>query len=120
MIFYVIINVLSDNYLYICSQKPKHVRIMTTLAQRISETPMAPYAALLRGMTREQKQIVVTYITESMEEPKRQVTEKFKRLRGIGNRDGWEAAAIQAHQDGEDKLMADDVFEDEKMEDWKW
>ena len=30
---------------------------------------MAPYAALLRGMTREQKQIVVTYITESMEEP---------------------------------------------------
>ena len=42
---------------------------MTALAQRISETPMAPYAALLRGMTREQKQIVVTFITESMEEP---------------------------------------------------
>ena len=42
---------------------------MTTLAQRISETPMAPYVALLRGMTREQKQIVVTYLTESMEEP---------------------------------------------------
>ena len=33
---------------------------MTTLAQRIKETPMAPYMALLRGMTREQKQIVVT------------------------------------------------------------
>ena len=49
---------------------------MTTLAQRISETPMAPYAALLRGMTREQKQIVVTYITESMEEPKPDVTTK--------------------------------------------
>ena len=47
----------------------RHVRIMTTLAQRISETPMAPYVALLRGMTREQKQIVVTFITESMEEP---------------------------------------------------
>ena len=29
---------------------------------------MAPYVALLRGMTREQKQIVVTFITESMEE----------------------------------------------------
>ena len=42
---------------------------MTTLAQRIKETPMAPYIDLLRGMTREQKQIVVTYITESMEEP---------------------------------------------------
>ena len=30
---------------------------------------MAPCIDLLRGMTREQKQIVVTYITESMEEP---------------------------------------------------
>ena len=63
---------------------------MTTLAQRISETPMAPYAALLRGMTREQKQIVVTYLTESMEEPKPDVVaksnaeiirEKFKGLK---------------------------------------
>ena len=33
---------------------------MTTLAQRISETPMAPYAALLRGMTREQ--VTAAYI----------------------------------------------------------
>ena len=61
---------------------------MTTLAQRISETPMAPYAALLRSMTREQKQIVVTYITESMQEPKAEaksnaeiIREKLKRLR---------------------------------------
>lgn len=46
---------------------------------------MAPYMALLRGMTREQKQIVVTFITESMEEPKpkRQVPAEFKRLRGM-------------------------------------
>ena len=60
---------------------------MTTFAQRISETPMAPYAALLRGMTREQKQIVVTFIMESMEDPKakRQVPAKFKKLRGIVN-----------------------------------
>ena len=67
--------------------KPKHITIMTTLAQRISETPMAPYAALLRGMTREQKRIVVTYLTESMEEPKtkRQVPAEFKKLRGIVN-----------------------------------
>lgn len=66
---------------------PKKVRIMTTFAQRISETPMAPYAALLRSMTREQKQIVVTFITESMEEPKakRQVPAEFKKLRGIVN-----------------------------------
>ena len=42
---------------------------MTTTAQRIKETPIAPYLGLLDGMTREQKMIVVTYITESMEEP---------------------------------------------------
>jgi hypothetical protein len=60
---------------------------MTVTAQRIKETPMAPYMALLRGMTREQKQIVVTFITESMEEPKpmRQVPAEFKRLRGMVN-----------------------------------
>ena len=48
---------------------------------------MAPYVALLRGMTHEQKQIVVTFITESMEEqkPKRQVPAEFKRLRGMVN-----------------------------------
>jgi phosphoglucomutase len=34
MIFYVIINVLSDNYLYLCSRKPKHVRIMTAIQLR--------------------------------------------------------------------------------------
>lgn len=60
---------------------------MTVTAQRIKETPMAPYMALLRGMTREQKQIVVTFITESMEEqkPRRQVPAEFKRLRGMVN-----------------------------------
>ena len=60
---------------------------MTALAQRIKETPMAPYIALLRGMNREQKEIVLTFITESMEEPKarRQVPEEFKRLRGMVN-----------------------------------
>ena len=60
---------------------------MTTFAQRINETPMAPYTGLVRGMTREQKQIVVTFITESMEEPQpqRQVPAEFKRLRGMVN-----------------------------------
>ena len=65
----------------------KEVKIMTALAQRIKETPMAPYMALLKGMTSEQKQRVVTFITESMEEPasKRQVPAEFKRLRGMVN-----------------------------------
>ena len=69
------------------SPRTKKITIMTSLAQRIKETPMAPYMALLQGMTREQKQIVVTFITESMEEPvgKRQVPEEFKRLRGMVN-----------------------------------
>ena len=35
-------------------------------------------------------------------------------------RTGWADAAERAHADGEDKLMAADVFEDEKMEDWQW
>ena len=67
--------------------KTKIVRIMTALAQRIKDTPMAPYMALLRGMTREQKQIVVTFIKESMDEPtvKRRVPAEFKRLRGMVN-----------------------------------
>ena len=37
-----------------------------------------------------------------------------------GTRSGWAAAAQQAHLDGEDKLLAADVFEDEAMEEWKW
>ncbi len=37
---------------------------------------------------------------------------------GLAPREGWAAAAKQAHDDGEDKLMAADVFEDETMEDW--
>ena len=42
---------------------------MTALAQRIMETPMAPYMGLLDAMTIEQKKIVVTFLTESMKEP---------------------------------------------------
>ena len=43
-----------------------------------------------------------------------------KKEADIAPRNGWAAAAMQAHADGEDKLMATDVFEDETMEDWKW
>ena len=35
-------------------------------------------------------------------------------------RDGWAAAAKQAHGDGADKLMIDEVFADETLEDWQW
>ena len=40
-----------------------------------------------------------------------------KKEAGLAPRDGWATAAMQAHADGEDTLMAADVFEDEKMED---
>ena len=36
------------------------------------------------------------------------------------SRSGWAVAARQAHEDGQDKLLMDDVFADESMEDWKW
>ena len=59
---------------------------MTTI-QRLKSTRMAPYIGLMQEMTREEKQIVVTFLTESMEEPKakRQVPEEFKKLRGMVN-----------------------------------
>ena len=35
-------------------------------------------------------------------------------------REGWAAAAKQAHDDGADKLIVDEVFNDETLEDWQW
>ena len=60
---------------------------MTLATRRVQSTPMAPYMGLIRSMTREQKQIVVSFITESMRETKlqRQVPAEFKRLRGMVN-----------------------------------
>lgn len=40
--------------------------------------------------------------------------------RSVSSRRGWAAAAKKAHKDGQDALIADDVFVDETMEDWKW
>ncbi len=39
---------------------------------------------------------------------------------GIAPRAGWATAAKQAHANGDDKLIANDIFEDEGMEDWQW
>ena len=41
---------------------------MTTLAQQVASTPMAPYIGLMRGMSRRDIQIVVTFLNEVMEE----------------------------------------------------
>ena len=43
---------------------------MTALAQKITETPMAPYVGLIRGMSLEEKRVVVAFIVDSMEEQK--------------------------------------------------
>ena len=41
---------------------------MTALARRISETPMAPYADVLRSMKPQHMRIVVTFLQEAMRE----------------------------------------------------
>lgn len=58
---------------------------MTVLAQRVMETPIAPYLGLLQAMSREDKRIVVLFLMETLEEPKdvRQVPASFKKLRGM-------------------------------------
>lgn len=60
---------------------------MTALAQRISETPMAPYADLLRSMQPQEMRIVVTFLQEAIaesEKPQKTAAEiirdKFKNL----------------------------------------
>ena len=77
---------------------------MTAFAQRIKETPMAPYMGILQSLSRKDIEIVVTFLNEIKD--------------NAPTRAGWAAAAQQAHADGEDKLTIADVFEDETMEDW--
>ena len=72
---------------------------MTALAQRIKETPMAPYMGVMQSLSRKDIDIVVTFLNEVKA--------------SVPARAGWAAAAKQAHADGEDKLIAADVFEDE-------
>ncbi|MBR1449265.1 MAG: hypothetical protein IJ588_11045 [Prevotella sp.] len=48
--------------------KSKNISIMTALANKISETPMAPYAEVLRNMKPSEMQIVVTFLQEAMAE----------------------------------------------------
>lgn len=39
---------------------------MTTITRKFLETPMAPYSRLLEGMSREDKKIVIMFLTESL------------------------------------------------------
>ena len=47
---------------------------MTTLAQQVASTPMAPYIGLMRGMSRRDIQIVVTFLNKVMEEAEEKKT----------------------------------------------
>ena len=53
---------------------------MTAVAQRITETPIAPYLGVLQAMTREEKRIVVMFLIETMEEQESDVNELRKKL----------------------------------------
>lgn len=57
---------------------------MISLSHRINETPLAPYLGILTAMNKEQKMIVLSYLYESLEEPKSdikdQILEKYKNL----------------------------------------
>lgn len=47
----------------------------------MKSTPMAPYMALMRGMSREQKLVVVAYLVDTMQDEERQLSadEEFVR-----------------------------------------
>ena len=91
---------------------------MTALAQRIKETPMAPYIGLISNMTDEQKHIVVTYINELMEKPNQmaesEAERQFRSLRGCWADDPEDAdrmvMAIREAREQDDvrEIMLDD------------
>ena len=60
---------------------------MTALAKRITKTPMAPYLSLIQGMSPEEKQILILYLTESLAEvnpfPLESNLSKEERKRGL-------------------------------------
>ena len=60
---------------------------MTAVASKIQETRMAPYTSLLQGMSREEKKIVIMFLTESLAESQEEVKEprlsKEERKRGL-------------------------------------
>jgi DNA-binding MarR family transcriptional regulator len=53
---------------------------MTALAQKITETPMAPYMALLQAMSHEEKRIVVMFLIETMNEQESDIDEIRRKL----------------------------------------
>ena len=65
----------------------KQIEDMTAVARKLLETPMAPYSRLLQGMSREDKKIVIMFLTESLAESAEEAKEfklsKEERKRGL-------------------------------------
>ena len=65
----------------------KLIEDMTAVGKKLLETPMAPYSRLLQGMSREDKKIVIMFLTESLaesvEEAKDFKLSKEERKRGL-------------------------------------
>ena len=76
---------------------------MTALAQRITQTPMAPYLGVLSSLSREERQIVVAFLTEPTDAAKSSMSDseleglteqqkKFLQLQGFASHTDEEIA----------------------------
>lgn len=54
---------------------------MTALAQRVSTTPMAPYIDLLSRMTRRDKEIVILFLSDLLEQESEESSSVVERIR---------------------------------------
>ena len=82
-----------------CSRKTKHVRIMTAIQMNAELFRQLSIIAEDEGLMAKVVSFVKGLVTTQQKEA------------SVATRAGWTAAAKQAHADGEDKLMAADVFE---------
>lgn len=74
---------------------------MTAITRKLKATPMAPYFNLLQGMSREDKKIVIMFLTESLAETNEKSIEprlsKKERKRGLMSLAGcWKDAPNDA------------------------
>ena len=82
-LFYFVVSV----FIFIFAARNKKELSMTAVAKKLLETPMAPYSSLLQGMSREDKKIVIMFLTESLAESEEDANKprlsKEERKRGL-------------------------------------
>ena len=84
--------------------------IMTALAKELQSTPMAPYSNLLKGMTSEEKKIVIMFLTESLAETKEDA--KVHRLSKEERKRGLMSLAGCWKSNPEDAARMEDAIKD--------